>query len=384
MNRRYTHLGAYSDWAERARLADGLFPAAPPGPATRDSVRRVLDGGRSEPPREVRVERSWRADGLRGEVVSWSVGYGPRTEAFVLRPDTVGPLPGVVAMHEHAGVKYHGREKIADGPAGPPRELAALRDTYYGGRAWANALARRGFVVLVHDVFMWGSRRFELDLESDEARREVAAWSASADVAWREPSLPERYDVVARDHEHTVAKYCTLLGTSVAGTVLREDGAALRYLTSRPDVDAGRVGCVGFSGGGARAVLLRAVHDEVAATVVVGMMSGFAEMLDRHVAPHSWMLFPPGLGRVADWPEVAACRAPDPLQVQYLRGDALFSAEGMRTAHRRLRELYERSGHPEGYAFRFADGPHRFDVPAQEAAFDFLGRTLGGASGGQG
>ncbi|TDC07883.1 acetylesterase, partial [Streptomyces sp. 8K308] len=198
----------------------------------------------------------------------------------------------------------------------------------------------------------------------------------------REPGLSERYDIVARGHEHTVAKYCTLLGTSVAATILREDGAALRYLASRPDVDAGRVGCVGFSGGGARAVLLRTVHDAVAATVVVGMMSGFAEMLDRHVAPHSWMLFPPGLGRVADWPDVAASRAPDPLQVQYLRDDALFSPEGMRAAHRRLRALYELAGRPEGYAFRFADGPHRFDVPAQEAAFAFLARTLGGEATG--
>ncbi|TDC03528.1 hypothetical protein E1265_36450, partial [Streptomyces sp. 8K308] len=175
MSRAYTHLGAYSDWAEGARLADGLFPAAVPGEATRESVRRVLDGGRCEAPREVRVERDWREDGLRGELVSWSVGYGPRTEAFVLRPDTDEPLPGVLAMHEHAGVKYHGKEKIADGPDGPPRELESLRDTYYGGRAWANALARRGYVVLAHDVFMWGSRRFELDLESDQARREVAS-----------------------------------------------------------------------------------------------------------------------------------------------------------------------------------------------------------------
>jgi dienelactone hydrolase len=36
--------------------------------------------------------------------VSWSVGYGPRTFAYLLRP--VGPnkpLPGVVALHDHGG-----------------------------------------------------------------------------------------------------------------------------------------------------------------------------------------------------------------------------------------------------------------------------------------
>ncbi|GAB2885363.1 dienelactone hydrolase family protein [Streptomyces mayteni] len=377
MSGRYAHLGSYGDWAERAREAGGLFPTAPPGEATREAVRRALGADPGAAPAEVRVERSWRADGLRGELVSWSVGYGPRTEAFVLRPDTAGPLPAVVAMHEHAGVKYHGKEKIADGPGGPPEALRPLRDRYYGGRAWANALARRGFVVLVHDVFLWGSRRFELDLDSDAARREVAGRLAAEGRPDREPSPSERYDVVAEGHEHVVAKYCTLLGTSVPGTVLREDGVALRYLASRPDVVPGRVGCVGFSGGGARAVLLGAVHDEIAAAVVVGMMSGFAELLDRHVAPHSWTVFPPGLSRVADWPDVAACRAPGPLQVQYLRDDELFSPDGMAAAHRKLRELYGLAGRSDAYASRFADGPHRFDVAAQEAAFGFLGRALG-------
>jgi dienelactone hydrolase len=30
---------------------------------------------------------------------------------------------------------------------------------YYEGNAWANEIARRGYVVLVHDTFTFGSRR---------------------------------------------------------------------------------------------------------------------------------------------------------------------------------------------------------------------------------
>ena len=33
------------------------------------------------------------------------------------------------------------------------------RDDYYGGVSWANALAKRGFAVLVHDAFAFASRR---------------------------------------------------------------------------------------------------------------------------------------------------------------------------------------------------------------------------------
>ena len=33
------------------------------------------------------------------------------------------------------------------------------REEYYGGVSWANALAKRGFAVLVHDAFAFASRR---------------------------------------------------------------------------------------------------------------------------------------------------------------------------------------------------------------------------------
>jgi len=48
--------------------------------------------------------------------------------------------------------------------------VRAYRKKYYGGRAWANALAEEGFIVLVHDTFLWGSRRFPLETMPDNVR----------------------------------------------------------------------------------------------------------------------------------------------------------------------------------------------------------------------
>jgi dienelactone hydrolase len=188
------------------------------------------------------------------------------------------------------------------------------------------------------------------------------------DVRW--------YNRLAARHEHVVAKYCALLGTSLAGIVAYEDRVAAAYLASRSDVRAGALGCVGLSGGGCRAALLQATSPRVGAAVIVGMMSTYQGLLDRHVANHTWMLFPPGLAPVGDWPDLAACRAPSPLMVQYLLDDALFSVDGMRAAHRDLGERYERAGAREAYVGEFHRGPHRFDVDMQESAFAHLAGWL--------
>jgi hypothetical protein len=84
------------------------------------------------------------------------------------------------------------------------------------------------------------------------------------------------------------------------------------------------------------------------------------------------MVFPPGLARIADWPELSACRAPTPLMVQYALADELFTGEGMRAADARIGALYQRAGARDHYRGEFHPGPHRFDRAMQAAAFDWL------------
>ncbi|MBA9004198.1 MULTISPECIES: dienelactone hydrolase family protein [Thermomonospora] len=338
-------LAGFSGLAELAAHQRGLFP--PPGPDLRAALRDAL-GVLDLRVRDVRVERRWTdaGGGLSGEELSWTVGFGPRTRAYLLRPrDTAGPLPGVVAMHCHAGMKWAGKEKIADGPRPPSAEVLRLRRRLYGGRAYACELARRGFAVLVHDVFAWGSRRPPLGRHR-----------------------ADDYDRAAREHEHVVAKVCAVLGTSFAGVLASEDLAAAAYLRSRPDIAS--VAAIGLSGGGARAALLGALDPGIGAVAVAAMVSSFRDLREEHVAAHSWMLFPPGLTRLADWPHVVACRAPGPLLVLYALDDPLFPEPGMRRAHALITEVYQDA--PRGYTGLFFSAPHCFDIPMQEAAFAWL------------
>lgn len=361
----YQHLGVFSDWVSAARERRQLCPLARPGAETRRLFRECLgfcDG--PEQPQDVLVAEQWEHNGVSGEVISWSVGYGPRTEAWVLKPAGASArLPGILALHDHGGYKFYGKEKIADGPVGEARGLRTFREAHYGGRAYANALAREGYVVLIHDAFMWGSRRFPLEtmrLSVGSQQDDTAVSDLPAEIA--------EYNRVAGRHEHTVSKYGNLLGTNMAGMVCFEDRVAVNVLLARADVLPERIGCIGLSGGGNRAAMLLATHDAINAAAIVGLMSTYEELLGMDLS-HTWMMFPFNWARHGDWPDVAACRAPMPLLVQNDLEDELFTAKGMRDAHDRIAAHYGKTSSPEAYLGEFYPGPHKFDLKMQAAAF---------------
>ena len=65
-----------------------------------------------------------------------------------------------------------------------------------------------GYVVLAHDVFLWGSRRFPLETMIEAIGDQPIAPSPFTDAS----AEIEHYNAVAALHEHRVAKYCTALG----------------------------------------------------------------------------------------------------------------------------------------------------------------------------
>ena len=373
MSEHYQHLGAFSDWVAAAHEKQSLYPVAAPGPKTQALIREALGFCHGdEKPIDVKIESKWEKDGVIGEEVSWSVGYGPRTHAYVLKPaNAKGPLPGVVALHDHSDFKFYGKEKIADGPEETLPLLKDFRKIPYGGQAYANALAREGFVVLVHDVFLWGSRRFPLDTMMEMMGSKTAVMLLALQTTSPVSDEVEFYNNAAYFHEHWVSKCCTILGTNMAGVVAFEDRVALNYLLSRADVDAEQIGCIGLSGGGNRAALLNATHDSIRATVIIGLMTTYPALLDHNMS-HTWMLFPFGWSRHGDWPDIAASRAPLPLLVQYDLDDDLFTKDGMREAHTRLQNHYASVGKPNAYTGQFYPGPHKFDLEMQSIAFDWL------------
>ena len=320
---------------------------------------------------DVRVLESADRDGLHVERLQWGLGYGPPTQAILVKPArAAGPLPGVLALHCHGGRKFWGRQKIAD--FGPPHPLIVEhRRQYYGGRAWANELARRGYVVLAPDAFAFASRMVLPSQCSPPVRRDVA------DPREDDAASIDAYHAWASDHENIMAKSLFSAGTTWPGVFFSEDRAALDVLASRDDVDAAHLGCGGLSGGGLRTCMLAGLDERIKAAVAVGFMTTWRDLLLAKVWTHTWMCYIPLLPRELDFPEILALRTPAPTMVLSTIQDQLFSIDEVRRSERQMREVFTKAGAADALDFRYFEGPHKFDLPMQEAAFAFFGRQLG-------
>jgi len=378
---KYPYLGSYGSLIDAVIAAEGRFKKPVINDEHRQRVKKILSlPGFDDKalPRDIKLERTWTKDGVTGTEYSWDVGYGPRTFAWLLRPEGVeGPLPGVVALHGHDGFKTLGKEKIADGPDEMLSSLADLRNLYYEGTAFATELAKQGFTVLVPDVFMWSSRKHPPENFAPEARRvsETMESAGRLGAAWT-PEI-RQYESAARLTERYFDQYSRTAGTSIAAIVSYEDRLAANFLVSlKQYTRAGGVGCIGLSGGGARSALLQGACDHIRAAVIVGMMSTYEHLLTRYVETHTHILFPQGLADFGDYPDLAGARVPSPLLVQYAINDGIFSIEGMRAADERFREIYTQSGAADRYHGEFFPGPHKFDIEMQKKAFQWLKENL--------
>jgi|FLOH01.1.fsa_nt_gi dienelactone hydrolase len=300
--------------------------------------------------------KSWAHDGVQITELSWSTGFGPRTQALLLLPENATtPLPGALFLHSHDDVKEFGKEKLVDGAGKLPESLSWVKREHYGNRSAANELAKRGFAVLVFDCFMWGSRRFTL--ENMPARL-------------KELFGKQDYELLAIAHESVVlAKYLSLFGATLAGLVNFDDRIAFEIAKTLPEI-SDSISTIGLSGGGARAIYLHATQPELKTVVSIGAMATYRSMLPEHISPHSWLIFPHGLAAKSDWPALCLINKATPLYVQFCGNDQLFTKAGMAEADAILQSAFE-SG---GGQYRSGTYPvrHSFTVEMQEDAFDWL------------
>jgi dienelactone hydrolase len=318
-------------------------------------------------PNEEVLERVDCGDYIR-ENVRFNTTPDIRVPAFVLVPKSAPkPAPAIVALHDHGGFYFWGREKIVEMPNEHP-VLTQFKKDSYGGNSIATELVRQGYIVVIIDMFYWGERRMLLDDDPTDWRDRPPGITRERIQAFNSRS---------GQNEQLVGRTIFSAGFTWPGVMFWDDIRTIDYLLTRPDVDKKRIGCVGLSVGGLRSCHVAALDSRIRAAVVVGWMASFPAQLKKHIRNtigHTKVV--PGLYQHLDYPDVASLAMPTPLLVINGSKDGLFDLDGVKRCFSKLHACYEKAGAPDHCQTRLYDTPHEFNTEMQAEAWEWLRRWM--------
>ena len=320
---------------------------------------------------EVKINKQYEYDGLHIEEISWQLPYGRPTDAILLKPaNAKGPLPGILAFHDHGANKYFGTKKITRTSDKRHPDIEEHQKVYYSDLAWANEIAKRGYVVLVADAFPFASRRVMMQDLPAKMRNGLNDQNPddSANI--------KAYNDWAGQHEHIMAKSLFSAGTTWPGVFFAEDQKALDILCARKDVDSEKIGCGGLSGGGMRTVFMGGLDSRIKCAVCVGFMTTWKDLVLNKSFTHTWMTYVPMLPKEMDFPEILGLRAPLPTLILNDSDDDLYTLPEMKNADKILAEVYKKAKAEDNYKCSYYPGPHKFDKDMQKEAFDWFDQWL--------
>jgi len=295
--------------------------------------------------------------------VRYSLTPYRQTEAFLLIPDGLTePAPSVIALHDHGGFYYYGKEKIVE-TENQPEILKEFIDNSYGGRTYADELARKGFVVLCPDAFYFGSQRLDTGLLPDYFKNNFPGISSN-DRNISIKALNQFYS----SYEQIIAKYLFGSGTTWPGVLFHGDRVAVDFLLIRPEVDPSRIGCMGLSIGGFRSAHLFGLDPRISACVDAGWMTSYSMQMENHFRHHTWMIYMPRQLEYLDLPDVVTLGAPKPLMIINCKKDQLYTIDAMRASAEKIGEIYGKFDAVDRFEVRWYDVPHSLNVEMQNDA----------------
>lgn len=323
---------------------------------------------------KVKVNKKYTYDGLDIEELSWELSYGRATKAIVLKPTNAkGRLPGILAFYDHGLQKFYGVEKITRTSDDRNSIIDEHQRVAYEGKAWANEIAKRGYVVMVADVFPFGSRRVMIENVPEEI---LQIWP---DLDFRNPGSDnyiKNYNIWAAEHEHVMAKSLFSAGTSWPALFFGEDRISLDILCDRDDVDANRIGCGGLSGGGVRTNFMGGLDSRIKCAVSVAFQTTWKDLIIHKSYTHTWMAFPPLVPKDLEHIEILGLRVPLPTMVLNNSDDELFTLSEQKRANKILEDVFKKANSEDKYMGSFHPGPHKFDAKMQKEAFDWFDKWL--------
>ncbi len=186
----------------------------------------------------------------------------------------------------------------------------------------------------------------------------------------------ERYTTPAPGTYHGALYGSTLwpVGQTLLAMQLYDNHRAVDYLTTRPEVDANRLGVTGASGGGNQSMYAGALDERFRAVVPVCSIGTYQAYL--HCACCVCEVLPGAL-RFAEEGDVLGLVAPRALLVISATRDGFqFSVGEARKSLARARPIFGLYAVPEKLAHAVFESSHAYNQPMREAMYGWMTRWL--------
>jgi dienelactone hydrolase len=217
-------------------------------------------------------------------------------------------------------------------------------------------LAKRGFAVLTYDPVGQGERSQFWDSERQRSR----------------------FNLTCGEHA-VLGNPLYLLGGSLARYRIWDGMRGIDYLSSLPEVDAKRIGCVGNSGGGTLTAYISALDSRVVAAVpscfITTLPRRMANRIQKDADADPEQDIFGFVSEGIDHAGLLAMRVPRPT----LLGTAVrdfFPIEGARESFDEAKKLYETAGVGDRIAKVEADAGHGLSLTLRQAAYAWFDRWL--------
>lgn len=289
----------------------------------RERLRRlfVLE----EPAIDLLAAETAEQDGYAVERLRFRLAGRGEVRGILTRPLAAeGPQPAILYAHAHGGRYDIGAGELLGG------------QSYLLSPPLGPVFARAGYVTLMLDMPTFGER-------SDHKE-----WSTSKALLW--------------------------YGKSLIGQMLSDQAAALTYLSSRLDVDPGRIGAFGMSMGSTLSYWLAAVDERIAATAHLCCFADFATLIELGAHDgHGIYLTVPGLLSETSTGAIAGLVAPRPQLICVGAADPLTPPLAVDRAFAETESAYERAQAGEALTLlRVPETGHQETAEMREAVLAFF------------
>lgn len=248
--------------------------------------------------------------------------------AYFVKPKTLtGRAATILYNHYHGGKYKLGKDEL----------LLAKPDA--GLPSYAESLTAEGYCALCMDTWAFGERstRTELDLFKD--------------MLWK--------------------------GQVMWGMMVYDSLRGLDYLTTRPEVDAARLGTLGMSMGSTMAWWVAALDPRVKATVDICCLTDFQALIAAdNLKGHGIYYYVPGLLKHFTAAQINALIAPRAHLGLAGDRDKLTPPNGLERIDRELKAVYAKSGKPDHWKLLRYDVGHTETAEMRRETLAFLRKHL--------